>query len=190
MVCFAPMSRRPSEEPSRRRQILVGFGVIVLVSGVIMLCWLGRMAPGFLGEWFGMVAGIATTPFLMEASLFLLGLLAVLVVNHWRHTREGDELVYLEQAEGPGTEALPESARWAVYRDQPPEGEEPDLLSRAEGAVEVGDLETAVECLSLMDDAERQQPAALRTRIRLAHASGHEELARRLEARLAQSSEG
>ena len=185
-----PRDRPSAAEPSRRRQLLVGSAVIALIGGFLLLCGLGRLMPGLVGEWFGMVVGILTTPLLMEASLFLLGLFAVLVINHWRRVREGDEFVILEQAEGPGAEALPEPARWGLLPDPAPPGEEPDLLTRAEGALEAGDPDSALECLALMGDDERNQPAALRVRIRLARATGRDELARRLEQRLDQSPAG
>jgi hypothetical protein len=42
--------------------------------------------------------GIVTTPFLLEGSMIILGFILVILINHWRQRREGDELVYLDEA--------------------------------------------------------------------------------------------
>ncbi|MEM1084728.1 MAG: hypothetical protein AAGI48_11520 [Verrucomicrobiota bacterium] len=178
------MSSSASSDENRVKQVLVGLGAILVVAFLIGFGWAGRMIPGFIGEWFGVVVGIVTTPVLMETSFIILGLLIVLVINYWRMRREGDELVYLEQAEGPGTEDLPDSARWAVYRDEPLKGEIPPLLARAEGAFELGDHQATLEALAEMSDKEREAPKVLELRIRLAEVSGKEELADRLRKKL------
>jgi hypothetical protein len=85
----------------------------------------------------------------------------VMLINYWRQRRDGDELVYLDQAEGPGVEDLPDSARWAIYKDQPLDPEFPALLSQAEGALAIGDHESSVEALAAMDESERECPAVL-----------------------------
>lgn len=176
-------STPPPPETSRRTQVIVGFLVILVILGVITACWLARFIPGMLGESFGILTGLMTTPFLMEGSLMVLGMLAVLLINYWRQRREGDELVYLERAEGPGSEELPESSRWAIYRDKPLDSEVPEALFLAEGALEIGDYETSLESLTQMSDAERDRPAVLDFRIKLARATGKDELADRLEAK-------
>lgn len=181
-------SRRPQvPRDSRVREVVVGSLVILALGAGICLLWLARSMPGFLGESFGMLAGIASTPFLMEASLIALGLVAVLAVNHFRQRREGDELVYLERAEGPDAEDLPDSARWAIYRD-PPLPPPPDLtLDEIEGAIAIGDHQAASEAIAALDPAQQSSAEVLTLRIRLARASGRDQLARDLEARLAES---
>lgn len=166
---------------------MVGLGAIFVVCLIIAVIWHGRHLPGFVGEWFATVLGIITTPFLMEASFIALGLLIVMIINHWRMRREGDELVYLDQAEGPGSELLPESARWAVYEGDAPASDSPDLLTRLEGAMEIGDHDSAVELLGEMDESERSSAAVLELRLRLARETGKTELAERLRAMLDQS---
>jgi len=172
----------------RVKQVLVGIAAIFLVCGIVWFIWWGGTLPGFMGEWFAMVLGIITTPFLMEASFIVLGLLIVIAINSWRLHRDGDELVYLDQVEGPGSEALPASARWAVLKGQPPSGENPSLLDQAEGAVEIGDYDAAIEALSAMDDGERDSPPVLTLRITLARATGKDDLVQKLEQKLAESS--
>jgi len=164
------------------RQVFIGLVVILLLSSLLILAWVARFMPGFLGEWFGVVSGLMTTPFLMESSLLFLGFVFVLGINHWRRLREGDECVYIERVDGPGSESLPEHERWAVFRDVPPAAEAPDLLSLAEGALEIGDPDGASEALAAMPAGQRARPEVLALRIRLARATGREALAQRLEA--------
>lgn len=179
------MSPRKPETDSRRRQIVIGALIISAVGLLAIVLWLGRAIPGIFGEWFGVLAGVASTPFLMEATFVVVGLMIVLGLNAWRQRREGDEYVYLEQVEGPGTEDLPESARWAIYRDKPADAEAPDDLSLIEGALEIGELDEASKRIAELDSARLDEPDVLRLRLRLAEQSGEAERAEDLRKRLA-----
>lgn len=178
---------RSTEDP-RVKQVLGGVGAIFAVCALIGVIWFGRHLPGFVGEWFAMILGFITTPFLMEGSFMVLCLLIVMVINYWRLRREGDEFVYLEQAEGPGSEALPDSAKWAIYREAPLDPEFPAVLAQLEGFLAIDDHEAAVEALAAMEPAERESPPVMKLRIELAERSGKTELAARLKAQLEQSS--
>ena len=81
----------------RKQQVVVGLGVLAAVAGLILLIAYGRFLPGLSGEFFARLLGIITTPFLMETSFFILGLVVVMTLNLWRQRRDGDELVYLEE---------------------------------------------------------------------------------------------
>lgn len=91
----------------RVKQVAIAAGILmplaVIVSGTLV-GW--RFLPGLLGEWVGTMIGILTTPFFMEASFAILGLLIVIMLNHWRVSRDGDEFVELEIPE----EATPQAA--------------------------------------------------------------------------------
>lgn len=165
---------------TRLKQILIGASVIAAAGGVLMLISLGRFLPGGLGEWFGMISGILSTPFLMEFCLAGLGLLTVLIVNHIRHQREGDEFVYLDRIEGPGSEAVPEHARWAAYRDKPLDAELPTDREQLEGAIEAEDWDTAAGILAEMPADQLASFEVLKLRIRLAKATGRDDLAAEL----------
>lgn len=171
---------RSQAEPNRRIQIIVGILAIFAVGGILLILAIGRFLPGFAGEWFAALSGIVTTPFFMEASVAILGLLAVLTINHIRHRREGDECVYLEQIVDPAAENLPDTAKWAVYRDKPLPPEAPDLITRIEGAIAIGDTAQATELLSELPEPSLHHPEILRVRIALAEATGKDELAARL----------
>lgn len=93
------MAIPPKDE--RVKQVLIAAAVLAaMAAGIIALLLGWRRVPGVLGEWLGMIVGIMSTPFFLEASFVILGVLVVMVVNAVRRHREGDELV--------APEALPE----------------------------------------------------------------------------------
>lgn len=169
----------------RPRQVVAGIAVIAGFSGLLVLIAAGRFLPGLGGEFFGRILGIISTPFLMEATLAVMGLVLVLTINHWRQQRDGNELVYLEEIEDPPA-GLPDQTRWAVYPEPPLPPETPANRDLLEGALAIGDHPAALEILAAMDERERRDPSVLRQRIALARATGKIELARRLEAELPQ----
>lgn len=78
----------------RVKQIAIGVSLIMAITVLVTGTLIGwRSLPGLLGEWIGMMIGILTTPFFMEASFALLGLVIVIVLNHWHQLREGDEFI-------------------------------------------------------------------------------------------------
>ncbi len=175
-----------TNDDNRVRQIAVGAGILGILTLLVcggLLGW--GYLPGFLGQWVGTMVGVVTTPFIMEATFVILGLMIVVGINHWRRKREGDDFVYLEQVEG-AEEAgvLPEHAKFAVYREPPLPGETPTLLAQVEGAMAIGDHEAAGEALSAMSERELKQPEVLFLRLELARATGRDELAGRLEEEL------
>jgi hypothetical protein len=104
------------EADERPKQVLAGTAVIAGVSGLLLLLALGRFLPGLGGEFFARILGIITTPFLMEVTLFVLGIVLVMTLNHWRQRRDGDELVHLE-------EITDDSARQSAPACRPDSGE-------------------------------------------------------------------
>lgn len=93
-------------EENRGRQIFVGMAVIGIIAVLVIGLLLGwRLIPGWVGEAFGMVAGVLSTPFLMEGSFIVIGLLSVLGLNIWRRRKEGDEFVEIESGGNDGTGA-------------------------------------------------------------------------------------
>lgn len=178
------MSR--TDEDHRTKQIAVGAAIIgglaLTVCGVL-LGW--GYLPGFLGEWVGTMVGVLTTPFFMEASFICIGLTVVVALNHWHQKRDGEELVYLEQLDGPDVPSdLPEHAKWALYRDKPLPGETPTLLAQAEGALAIRDFQAAADFIGEMSEEELKRQETLVLRLELAKASGKSDLARRLEHEL------
>lgn len=173
------MSKNEEEQEPRifeRRQVMIGVGILgvfLLLVLALMLGW--RKVPGVVGETLGIFAGIISTPFLLEFSFVVAGLLIVVGLNSWRRHREGDELVYLEEAEG-----LPERSGRVIYRERPLDGEVPDVLMRAEGALDIGDFDEVAAVLGEMDDEQLKSGRVMDLRIRLAEQCGKEDLARAL----------
>ena len=173
----------------RVKQVAIGASILVVLTvvvGGLLIGW--RFLPGLLGEWVGTIIGVMTTPFFMEASFAILGLVTVITLNHWRQQKDGDEFVYLEQVAGPDVpKDLPDHAKWAVYREKPLEAEEPTLLAQAEGAFAIGDYPAAAEWIGAMSRDELKQPNTLRLRLDLALATGRNDLVEQLRDEISQS---
>jgi hypothetical protein len=170
-------------DTSRAKQVAAAAGVILGVAGLYWLLVWATTWPGFAGEFARVLAGIFTTPALLEPAFLFCGLVIVLLLNCWRRHREGPEWVCLEQVAEPNE--LPEHARFAVYANPPLAPEAPDPLTRAEGALAIGDCDAAAEALAALTPAELESPAALGLRLNLARTTGRtllaDDLARRLQ---------
>ncbi len=96
-LASARINMATNNTEDRGRQILVGAAILgtimVLVCG-LLVGW--RLIPGWVGESFGMLAGILSTPFFMEGSFVIMGFLIVVGLNTWRRRNEGDEFVEIE----------------------------------------------------------------------------------------------
>jgi len=153
--------------------------IAILVPGAL-LGW--RFLPGLWGEWLGTLAGLLTTPFVMEASFVILGILIVITINHRRRIKDGDEFVFLEQVDETDVPTnLPDQAKWALYRDKPEVHVNLTLLEKAEGAFAIGDYHAASLMISEMELAELKQQDTLALRMALAKATGKMELFATLE---------
>ena len=167
----------------RRKQVLTAVAILGGVAGLFVAVAFGAHLPGVAGEFFARVLGIATTPFILEASLLIFGFVIVLTLNQWRQMREGDEFVYLEQVDE-GASRLPDQARWAVYPEEPLDPADISQADLLEGALAIGDHPQAIALLENMSETERSLPSVLRMRISLAEATGKPELARELQGKL------
>lgn len=175
---------RPRDE--RVKQVVIAASILLSIAVIMPTALLGwRSLPGLLGEWAGMVVGLMTTPFFMEATFVILGFVTVITLNTIRQRREGDDFVYLEQVTGPDVPSdLPDHAKWAIYKEMPLQAQELTPLARAEGAISIGDLEAASGWLARLNHDELQRPDALEIRLQLARASGLHDLASELEAKI------
>ncbi len=166
----------------RVKQVAIGASMLITLAAVVSGLLIGwRLLPGLLGEWVGTMVGVMTTPFFMEASFAILGLVTVISLNHWRQYKDGDEFVYLDQVAGPDVpKDLPDHAKWAVFREKPLDGDQPTLLALAEGAFAIGDYRAAAEWIGAMSRNELKQPATLQLRLGLAEATGRTDLVKQL----------
>ena len=178
-------------DDERVKQVAVGAGILIAIGVIVPGTLLGwRYLPGIFGETVGTIIGVMTTPFCMEASFVILGILIVVGLNNWRRYKEGDDFVYLEQVDGPDTPAdLPDQARWAVYREKPLDVVEPSLLAQAEGAFAIADYDATTEWIGAMDREELKQPETLALRLELAKATGRTDLIELLEDEIRSSSD-
>ncbi len=100
MRLFLGVDTKQTDEENPRKQVVVAACILltlgVLVS-VVLLGW--RLIPGVVGEWIGFMVGVVTTPFFLEGTFIFMGVVIVLLVNHWRMKHSGDELVFLEREE-------------------------------------------------------------------------------------------
>ncbi len=102
------MTLRATDE--RVKQVAIAAGILLAVTGGVMGLWLGwRQVPGPLGEWLGMIVGIMSTPFFLEASFVVLGILIVMVLNAIRRGRDGDDFVTAEQLDARDAATRPAS---------------------------------------------------------------------------------
>jgi hypothetical protein len=173
----------------RVKQAAIGVGILLTLTACItgtLLGW-GHL-PGLLGQWFGTMIGIATTPFFMEASFILLGLFIVIGLNSWRRHKEGDEFVYLEQVIGPDVpKNLPDQATWAIYEKKPLDCIELTPLELAEGALDISDFDSATKWIGTMDQEQLNRPDTLDLRLKLAKATGKTDLVNYLESVIRES---
>ena len=178
-----PKKKKAMFTPGQKIALLIGFGLILAAAGFIGLIWLGMLLPGFAGEVFQKMAGLMWTPVILDASLFLIGLILVLWLNIHIRARDGDEYVYLEQVEAP-TSDLPEGARAVIFNEAPaPRGIEPSLAA-IEGALELDDLSEATTLLYELPVERLEDPEVLALRIELSRRRGHDKKAAELREQL------
>lgn len=100
---FAP-DMKLDREDKRVSQVLLGallLALLALVAGTVVIG--SPHLPGVFGQWVAFMVGLMTTPVFLEISAFVVGLMVVFAINHWREKREGPELVELDEASGTGT---------------------------------------------------------------------------------------
>lgn len=97
--CKLPlMTLRGDDE--RVKQMAIAVGILLAVACGVVALWLGWMRiPGPVGEFLGMVVGIMSTPFFLEASFVIVGILILIVVNAIQRQREGDLFLTPEELE-------------------------------------------------------------------------------------------
>ncbi|MEN3942598.1 hypothetical protein WJU23_14960 [Prosthecobacter sp. SYSU 5D2] len=148
---------------------------LALIIAVTAVCMSSETAREVLAKAVMMIAGALATPFILETSVFLIGLVIVIALNQWRMQKEGDGWVYLAQTE-------PDPASIAAGAETPSKRLEgiiltaaPDAridlearLSIAEGFLDLGLKDEAVEHLNLLSAEEQKDPRAVALRQRVA----------------------
>lgn len=95
----------------RFKQVLIAMAILLGVSCGVVGLWLGWMhIPGPLGEFVGMIVGVMSTPFFLEASFVTLGILIIMLVSAVQRQRDGEEFVTPEQLQAREAAAAARSA--------------------------------------------------------------------------------
>ena len=82
----------------------VGTGLLLGVTVLACALLTGwRYLPSPLGDWLGILAGVISTPFLMEGFFLCCGFFLILWLNQHRRRAEGEEWVDLAKWEESGT---------------------------------------------------------------------------------------
>ena len=140
---------------------------IAIIVGVIVLVRESETAREVISETAVTVLQVLTTPFIMEASLALLGLCIVIAINCYRENKEGDGWVYLEQkspsADGRAADDPPHRHDAVVWQEKPASFDETEAgLGVVEGYLDLGLAEDALrELSSLPDSVQSAAHAAL-----------------------------
>ncbi|MDB6139188.1 MAG: hypothetical protein JWO94_2260 [Verrucomicrobiaceae bacterium] len=79
-----------------RRHLPTLLPASIIVGAVALVLWKSTEARQVAGEALGLLFTFFTTPFILETSLALIGLMTVLVINQRRRDREQDEWVEME----------------------------------------------------------------------------------------------
>ncbi|MEI7957206.1 MAG: hypothetical protein WCJ66_18740 [Verrucomicrobiota bacterium] len=85
----------PIKDERVKQGLIAATVLTTLTCGVVALLLGWRLVPGLLGEWLGTIVGILSTPFFLQASFVVLGVLVIMVVNAVHRHRDGDEFVAL-----------------------------------------------------------------------------------------------
>jgi len=112
------MTLRGDDE--RVKQVAIAVGILLAVACGVVGLWLGWMRiPGPVGEFVGMVVGIMSTPFFLEASFVIMGMLILMVVNAIQRQREGDLFLTPEELDARDRQAAPAAGPAEPPADQP-----------------------------------------------------------------------
>ena len=83
-------------KPSSRRWIGPLVIALLMLAGAGYVVWTSPEAREVVTESVFLLFTVFTTPFILETSVALMGLAAVITYNQWRLSREGDEWVEME----------------------------------------------------------------------------------------------
>lgn len=78
--------------------------VVIFVAAILFalslttsaLICISPVLPGVFGDWLRTIVGFMSTPFILEGSFIFIGLVIVVLINHYRRLRDGDDFVELE----------------------------------------------------------------------------------------------
>lgn len=133
-----------------------------LVAAVVTAWRVSETAREILAKAVMNILGAVSTPFILEATVAVVGLCLLLAFNQWRLHKEGDGWVYLAQTE-PDPASLTQGAETPPHRlDAVVLEEKPDVtadlearLATVEGYLDLGLRKEALEHLDQFTGEER-----------------------------------
>ena len=143
-------------------------GIAVIVG---LVAYLSPTAREVLQDAFFYGIAFFGTPFVLEATVAVIGLLTVLTISHWRIHKEGDGWVHLAVPEA-GTEDDPAHRLNAVVLKEVPEtlDDVETRLAAIEGFIDLGLPEDALEALNRLSPEAQALPKAVSLRSKLSQA--------------------
>lgn len=141
----------------------------VLLALLIIVWRISETAREVLAKAVAMMIGALATPFILEASVAITGLIVVITYNQWRLKKEGDGWVYLAKTEPEeGKDTPPHRLDAVVLHEKP--AVDADLEARLmaiEGYLELG---LKAEALAALNELPAEERARERVQ-RLLHAA-------------------
>lgn len=140
---------------------------VVLIIGLAVAWNVNETAREIIAKGIMTLAGTLATPFILESSIALVGLAIVITINQWRLHREGDGWVYLAQTEpdaasvAAGAETPAQRLDGVILPAAPDKTLDLDArIAMAEGYLELGLKQEALDHLKLLSPEEQQHPKA------------------------------
>jgi hypothetical protein len=92
----------PTTPPPKRGWWIAPLIILVLfITGVVVAWQSNEIARELLAKSFMTLAGWLATPFILETSAAITGVIIVLTYNEWRRSKEGPEWVEMEVPDKP-----------------------------------------------------------------------------------------
>lgn len=143
--------KAPEWERKWVKTLIIGCSVMFiffLALAILALCAI--YLEGFPKTVAEKIAGLISSPVIMELNFFFMGFFLLIAFNTFRRMREGDEYVYLEVVDEPSAKSsLPATKQITIYKDLP-ETFHGDLdlhIATIEGALDMKDTEQAFNLL-------------------------------------------
>lgn len=93
----------PTTPPPRCGWWIAPLIILVLFSTGVVVAWRSNeIARELLAKSFMTLAGWLATPFILETSAAITGVIVVLTYNEWRRSKDGPEWVEMEVPDKPG----------------------------------------------------------------------------------------
>jgi hypothetical protein len=149
---------------------------VIGIAALIALLVLNATAREVAAATTRTLVGLFTTPFILEGTVAMVGVLLVLGINRWRLDKEGDGWVYLvtqepDSAAGKVPAAITQRLQGIVMQEKPETMDEAGIArAKVEGFLELGMAAQAAEALSECDSLpDDELTAALRIRVMAAN---------------------